>query len=129
MFNIAKTIRVIKEAIIGISIKTVSMVVLKLINILNIDSYILILQRNNYKDNYKDSYKNNCKNNYKDIKVLSISYSKETIRTLFREQLLKLWPIHIGDMDKSYRNFTECCNDLECLYDDFTLKVIKRPIK
>ena len=47
MFNIAKIIRVIKEAIIGISIKTVSMVVLKLINILNIDSYILILQRNN----------------------------------------------------------------------------------
>lgn len=125
MFNIAKIIRVIKEAIIDIGIKTVSMVVLKLINILNIDSYILILQRNNYKDSYKD----NCKNNYKDIEVLSISYSKETIRTLFRKQLLKLWPIHIGDMDKSYRNFTECCNDLECLYDDFTLKVIKRPIK
>ena len=125
MLNIVKTIRVIKEAIIGISIKTISMAVLKLINILNIDSYILILQRGNYKDNYKDSYKNN----YKNIEVVSISYSKETIRTLFREQLLKLWPIHIGDMDKSYRNFTECCSDLECLYDDFTLKVIKRPIK
>ena len=37
MFNIVKIIKVIKETIIGISIKTVSMVVLKLIDILNIE--------------------------------------------------------------------------------------------